>query len=195
MNRSPDSFYAWRRLAVSLALSTIGGVGLWSAVVVLPMIETEFAVDRGGASLPYTATMVGFAAGGILIGRFADRSASCCRCLLGAIALGIGFVAAALSANYWQFVIAQALLIGMLGSSATFGPLVADVSHWFVRQRGIAVGIVASGNYVAGTFWPPLLQDMFDAVGWRHTYMIVGAICVVTMLPLSLLLRAAAGAR
>ena len=103
--------------------------------------------------------------------------------------------AAALSTSYWQFVIAQALLIGMLGSSATFGPLVADVSHWFVRQRGIAVAIVASGNYVAGTIWPPLLQDLFDAVGWRHTYMIVGAICVVTMVPLSLLLRPTAGAR
>ncbi len=190
MTRAPDSFYSWRRLAVSLALSTIGGVGLWSAVVALPIIETEFAVDRGGASLPYTATMVGFAAGGIVIGRFADRLGIMLPLLVGAIALGIGFVAAALSANYWQFVVAQALLIGMLGSSATFGPLVADVSHWFVRQRGIAVAIVASGNYVAGAVWPPLLQDLFDAVGWRQSYMIVGVICVVTMVPLSLLLRA-----
>ncbi len=91
MNRSPDSFYSWRRLAVSLALSTIGGVGLWSAVVVLPVIETEFAVDRGGASLPYTATMVGFAAGGILIGRFADKLGIMMPMLVGAVALGIGF--------------------------------------------------------------------------------------------------------
>ena len=85
MNRAPDSFYAWRRLAVSLALSTIGGVGLWSAVVVLPVIETEFAVDRGGASLPYTATMVGFAAGGILIGRFADKLGIMLPLLVGAV--------------------------------------------------------------------------------------------------------------
>jgi len=190
MNRTPDSFYAWRRLAVSLALSTIGGVGLWSAVVVLPVIETEFGVDRGGASLPYTATMVGFAAGGILIGRIADKLGIMLPLLLGAIALGIGFVAAALSSGYWQFVLAQALLIGMLGSSATFGPLVADVSHWFVRQRGIAVAIVASGNYLAGTVWPALLQQGIEAYGWRQTYVIIGAICVVTMVPLSLLLRA-----
>jgi MFS family permease len=189
MNRAPDSLYAWQRLAVSLALSTIGGVGLWSAVVVLPIIETEFGVDRGGASLPYTATMVGFAAGGILIGRFADKLGIMLPLLVGAVTLGIGFLAAALSANYWQFVLAQALLIGMLGSSGTFGPLVADVSHWFVRQRGIAVAIVASGNYVAGTVWPYFLHQFIEMVGWRQTYMIIGAICVVTMVPLSLLLR------
>jgi MFS family permease len=189
MNKAPDSLYAWQRLAVSLALSTIGGVGLWSAVVVLPVIETEFAVDRGGASLPYTATMVGFAAGGILIGRFADKLGIMLPLLLGSVALGIGFAAAALSGSYWQFVIAQALLIGMLGSSGTFGPLVADVSHWFVKQRGIAVAIVASGNYFAGTVWPYFLQQLMDSIGWRQTYMIIGAICVVTMVPLSLLLR------
>ena len=53
----PDSGYAWWRLAASLAISTLGGVGLWSAVVVLPTIEAEFHVSRGGASLPFTATM------------------------------------------------------------------------------------------------------------------------------------------
>ena len=68
-----ESAYAWRRLAASLAISTIGGVGLWSAVVVLPAIQAEFGVDRGGASLPYTATMIGFAVGGIGMGRLADR--------------------------------------------------------------------------------------------------------------------------
>jgi MFS family permease len=108
----------------------------------------------------------------------------------GSVALAIGFAAAALSASYWQFVFAQALLIGMLGSSGTFGPLVADVSHWFVRQRGIAVAIVASGNYVAGTVWPSMLQYGIETIGWRQTYLIIGVICVATMVPLSLLLRA-----
>ena len=77
----------------------------------------------------------------------------------------------------------------MLGSSASFGPLVADVSHWFVRRRGIAVAIVASGNYLAGTIWPPLLQHAFATIGWRQTHLAIGLFCVVTMLPLALLLR------
>ncbi len=77
----------------------------------------------------------------------------------------------------------------MLGSSSTFGPLVADISHWFLRQRGIAVAIVASGNYLAGAIWPPVLQYAIAHVGWRHAYMGIGAFCFVTMLPLALLFK------
>ena len=95
--------------------------------------------------------MVGFAVGGVLMGRLADRFGIVVPAVLGALMLGIGYLAAASATALWQFMLAQALLIGMLGSSATFGPLVADVSLWFVRRRGIAVAIVASGNYLAGT--------------------------------------------
>ena len=177
------------RLAASLALSTIGGVGLWSVVVALPVIEAEFGVGRGGASLPYTATMVGFAAGSVLMGRLADRFGIMVPVMLGALMLGIGYVAAAQATSLWQFMLAQALLIGMLGSSVTFGPLVADVSLWFQRRRGIAVAIVASGNYLAGTIWPPVLQSAIAAFGWRRAHVGIGVFCVLTMLPLALVLR------
>jgi MFS family permease len=185
----PHSGLAWRRLAASLALSTIGGVGLWSVVVFLPVIEAEFGVDRGGASLPYTATMVGFAIGGVLMGKLADRFGVTVPLILGTFMLGIGYLAGANATNLWQFMLAQALLIGMLGSSASFGPLVADVSLWFRRQRGIAIAIVASGNYLAGTIWPPLIQFAIEALGWRLAHMGIGAVCVATMLPLALALR------
>lgn len=184
-----DSPYAWWRLAVSLALSTIGGIGLWSAVVSLPAIEAEFGVDRGGASLPYTATMVGFAVGGVMMGRLSDRFGIRVPIVLGTIMLGLGYVIAAQATALWQFILAQAVLIGMLGSSATFGPMVADVSLWFVRRRGIAVAVVASGNYLSGTLWPPLLQYAIETVGWRQAHAGIGVLCIVTMLPLTLALR------
>jgi MFS family permease len=185
----PDSAYAWWRLAASLALSTVGGIGLWSAIVALPAIQAEFGVDRADAALPYTATMVGFAFGGVLMGRLADRFGIVVPVVLGALMLGAGYAAAASAATLWQFMLAQALLIGLLGSSATFGPLVADVSLWFVRRRGIAVAIVASGNYLAGTIWPPLLQGAIEAVGWRQAHLGIGLLCVLTMLPLAFALR------
>jgi MFS family permease len=188
-NQSPDSLYSWLRLAVSLALAAIGGIGLWSTVVVLPAIQTEFGIDRAGASLPYTVTTVGFAVGGVLMGRLADRFGIASPLFAGAISLGLGFVLAAFSAGYWQFLVIQAVLIGMFGSSATFGPLVADVSQWFLRQRGIAVAIAASGNYLAGTIWPPFLERAVSVYGWRPVYIAIGILCVITMMPLALLLR------
>jgi len=184
-----DSPYAWRRLAVSLAFSTIGGIGLWSVVVVLPAVQGEFAVARGSASLPYTATMMGFGVGAVLMGRLADRRGIVAPLVLGSIALSAGYVLTAWAANLWQFALLQGVAIGLLGSSVTFGPLVADISHWFRRRRGAAVSICASGSYLAGTIWPPILQHFTAAVGWRRTMIGVGVFCAGTMLPLTALLR------
>ncbi len=184
-----DSAYAWWRLAASLAIGAIGGVGMWSAVVTLPVIQAEFGIDRGDASLPYTATMLGFAVGGVLLGRLSDRVGIMLPVILGAVMLCLGYVLAAQATSLWQYVLAQALLIGMLGTATTFGPLIADVSHWFRRRRGIAVAIVASGSYVAGTLWPPILQHGIDAWGWRPTHVGIGVFCLLTMLPLALCLR------
>jgi MFS family permease len=184
-----DSGYAWWRLAASMALGTIGGVGMWSSVVVLPVIQAEFGIDRGDASLPYTATMLGFAVGGVLMGRLSDRFGIMLPVMISALMLCVGYVVAAQATGLWSFMAAQALVIGMLGTATTFGPLIAEVSHWFKRRRGIAVAIVASGSYVAGTIWPPILQHAIDAWGWRQTYVGVGIFCVLTMLPLALCLR------
>lgn len=184
-----ESPYAWRRLAVSLAISTISGIGLWSVVVVMPMIQADFGVDRADASLPYTATMIGFSIGAIFMGRLADRKGIVWPLAIGAISLGLGYAAAASATNLWQFTAAQGLLIGMAGCSVTYGPLVADVSHWFTRNRGIAVGICASGNYLAGTIWPPVIQYLSQGMGWRGALLSTGLFCAAGMLLLSLALR------
>jgi MFS family permease len=186
---APDSRASWKRLAAALALSSVGGVGLWSTVVVLPAIQAEFGVDRGGASFPYTATLIGFAFGGVIMGRLADRFGIIAPLLVGTVMLSIGYVAASQVESYWQFIFVQAVMIGMFGSAATFGPLVADVSHWFYRRRGIAVAIVASGNYLAGTIWPPVLSTVMEHFGWREAHLFAGVFCLLTMLPLALRLR------
>lgn len=184
-----DSRYSWWRLAISVTLSTVGGIGLWSAIVALPEIEAEFNLDRSQASLPYTATMIGFAFGGMLMGRLSDRFGVMVPVIIGIIGLTCGYVLAAHAETYTQFVLAQAILIGMFGCSATFGPLVADISLWFRRRRGIAVAIVASGNYLAGTFWSPILQTAMDDLGWRQAHLAIGILCLVIMLPLAYFLR------
>jgi MFS family permease len=105
--------------------------------------------------------------------------------------LGLSYVAAGLSATLWQF-IAVSFLIG-LGTSATFAPLMAEASHWFERYRGLAVTIVASGNYVGGTVWPPLVNWGITTAGWRTTHIAIGIFCLVSMALLVLVLRAQIG--
>ncbi|HET7197247.1 MAG TPA: MFS transporter [Burkholderiales bacterium] len=182
MGREPESRYAWLRLGASLFLMTVGGVGMYVISVALPEVQAEFGVARGGASLPYTATMIGFGLGGILMGRLADRFGVMVPTVVGGVCLGAGFVLAGMSRSLGEFSLVHGLLIGFLGCSATFAPLVADTALWFNRRRGIAVAICASGNYLAGTVWPPILQHFFAASGWRATYVGVGIFCTASIL-------------
>lgn len=184
-----ESRYAWARLWMSLLLMTIGGSGMYAITVVLPRMQQDFAVARGDASLAYTLTMIGFGLGGILFGRLADRFGVMVVVMVGAVGLGLGYIAAGLAPGLLLFSLAQGVLVGLLGTSATFAPLVADTSRWFDRRRGIALAICMSGNYTAGAFWPPVMQHFIDAVGWRQTYIGMGVFCIVTMVPLALVLR------
>jgi MFS family permease len=183
-----DSAKAWLRLGVAVLLSTIGGVGMWSVVVALPAIQADFGVDRADASLPYTLAMLGFAGGGVVMGRLADRFGIAVPLALGTLALGLGYLAVGQASTIWQVALAHGLLIGV-GCSATFGPLMADMSHWFMRRRGIAVAIAASGNYLAGVAWPPMVQHFIATDGWRATHTGIGLVLLVSMLPLTYLLR------
>jgi len=185
----PESSYAWLRLVVSLAITALSGVGMYAAAVALPAIQAEFGVDRSDASLPYTSLMIGFGLGGILMGKLSDRFGVMVPVLVGATGLSLGFFAAGHAASLGQFALANGLLIGMLGASAGFAPLVADTSLWFTKRRGIAVAICASGNYLAGAVWPPILQHLFDTIGWRAAFSGIGVFCLAAIVPLAFLLR------
>ncbi|HEY2863946.1 MAG TPA: MFS transporter [Casimicrobiaceae bacterium] len=181
--------YAWARLAVALVVMTISGASLYVVVVVLPTVQAEFGVARADASLPYTLTTIGFGIGGLFMGRLADRFGVMVPLLIGAMSMGVGFVAAGMAGSIWTFALLHGVLIGMFGSSAMFAPLIADTSLWFTRRRGIAVAICASGNYVAGAIWPPVAQYFVAAHGWRATYIGIGVFCALSLSALALLLR------
>jgi len=185
---APESAYAWTRLFAALLLSGIGGVGMWSVIVALPAVQAEFGVARSAASLPYTLTMICFGFGGILMGRLSDRFGIIAPLAGGAVGLGLGYAVASQATSLWQFALAQGLLVGV-ASSVAFAPLLADTSLWFTRRRGIAVAIIASGSYLAGTVWPPVVQHFIQSQGWRRTYLGIAVFCVATMLPLTLMLR------
>jgi MFS family permease len=184
-----DSRYAAARLAVTLALMTIGASGMYVVPVVLPAVQAEFGVARADASTPYSLLMIGFGVGGLMMGRLADRFGVMVPLLIGAACIGLGFALAGAAPGIWTFNVAHGVLIGLFGSSSTFSPLLADTSLWWVRRRGIAVAICASGNYLAGAIWPPIVQHFVENHGWRATYFGMGVFCFVAMTALALLMR------
>jgi MFS family permease len=183
-----DSGYAWARLGASLALSTLGGVGMWCIVVALPIVQADFGISRADISFAYTTTMIGFFAGGIVMGWVVDTRGIVPTVVISALLLSLGFAAAGFAPTVGWFAAAQGLFIGF-GSAATFAPLVADISHWFEKRLGVAVAICASGNYLAGTIWPPLIEYAMRDHGWRDTYLGIAVLCLLTMLPLATTLR------
>ncbi len=184
-----DSPYAAWRLLITLCLVTLGSSCMYVVAVVLPPVQAEFGVDRANASLPYTLMMICLGVGGMWTGKLADRFGITPVLWVGSVAVTAGFVIAGLAPNIWVFGLAHGILLGLLGSSSTFAPLMADTSLWWNKRRGIAVAICACGNYVAGAFWPPVAQWGIETIGWRHTYIYMGIFCGVCMLFLSFLMR------
>ncbi len=188
MTLALDSRYSWTRLGISLAIALVGNVGMWSIIVILPAVQADFDVGRAGATLPYTLTMLGFALGNFLIGRIVDRFGIQLALTGAALVIGAAFALASLAPTI-LILSALQFFIGF-GTASCFGPLIADVSHWFLRRRGIAVALIASGNYLAGAFWPLALAGVLDGPGWRVAYLILALAAVAVMIPLSSLLKA-----
>jgi MFS family permease len=188
----PDSRQAWVRLGLALIIGSIGSVGMWSVVVALPMVQGEFAATRGAASLAFTFVMIGFGLGGVVTGKLTDRFGIVTAIGMGIGLVALGYVGAGHSTSMWQFTLVH-FAIGA-GSSATFGPLMAEASHWFERRRGIAVTIAASGNYIGGTIWPPLVNWGMQSFGWRPTHIAVGLGSAAAMVIVLTILRMQMGA-
>ena len=184
--REHDSLYSWTRLFIALLLATVGNIGMWVVVIVLPDIQQEFKIDRGTASIPFALTMVGFAIGNWVMGHVVDRYGITKTIILAATVNTAGYIAAMYVNNVYYLSILQ-FFIGR-GTAAAFGPLIADTSHWFLKRRGIAVALIASGNYFSGAIWPPLFNSTLQSDGWRDVYWILALSTVFIMIPLSFLL-------
>ncbi|NOC90384.1 MFS transporter [Ruegeria sp. HKCCD6228] len=182
-----DSRYSWLRLLITLAIATVANVGMWAVIVVMPAVETEFGAGRAEASMPYTLAMIGFALGNMWLGQVVDRLGVTSALIGAAVLSALSYVLATLAPSI-MLLSAAHLLLG-LGTSIGFGPLIADISHWFMKRRGIAVALVASGNYLSGAIWPTMLSGILARDGWQQVYLTLAVLTLVVVIPLSLLLR------
>jgi MFS family permease len=184
-----DSRAAAWRLAIALIAATLGNAPMYVLAVALPAVQSDFGIGRGEAAFAYTAMMVGLGAGGYLCGRWADRFGVWRVLALGGVGTLAGFGLAASAPGLAVFVIAHCVLLGFLGIGSSYGPLMADTALWWQKRRGVAVAVVASGNFLAGTIWPPIVQAGIEAIGWRGTFWALGVVCGLGIVLLSLFIR------
>ena len=183
------SYYPVVRAAAAFVIMVVGTASMFAGTVALKPMQEAFDVSRGSATLPYMAFMVGFGLGGFCMGRFADRLGAMRVAFAGGLTLGLGFWIAGHAVELWQAVLVHGLLIGLMGASTTMAPMVADVSLWFERRRGLAVAMVISGSYVSGMVWPPVLEAIVDAHGWREMYLALGVLTLLSLPLLALVLH------
>jgi MFS family permease len=181
-----DSRYAWLRLVITMCVGVIANAGMWAIIVIMPAVEAEFGTTRAEAALPYTLNMIGFGLGNFALGRALDRFGVTLSLILAALGIAVGLALAIASDSIAMLASAQ-LLIGF-ASAVGFGPLIADISHWFVRKRGIAVALVASANYLSGAVWPMLLAGVLQESGWRGVYWVMMLVTLGGVIPLAFLL-------
>ena len=182
-----DTSYAWFRLAVTLVIAIFANTGMWAVITIMPALEAEFATSRATTSLPFTMNMIGFALGNLVIGRIIDKIGVTLSVMAAAIVSAAAFLLSTVTGDI--YLLAGVHLFLGFGTAAGFGPLITDISHWFLKQRGIAVALIASGNYLAGGIWPLFLSNILAEDGWRAAYLMLAGITVVVILPLALLLQ------
>ena len=182
-----DTPYAWFRLLITLIIAIFANTGMWAVITIMPALEAEFVTSRAVTSLPFTMNMIGFAVGNLVIGQIIDRFGVTLSVMVAAICSASAFFLATLAGDIYLLA-AIHLLLGF-GTAAGFGPLITDISHWFLKQRGIAVALIASGNYLAGGIWPLFLSDILAEDGWRAAYLSLSVVTLCIILPLALLLQ------
>jgi MFS family permease len=178
-----------------LVLGASVGMMLWGSgtafllVVALKPIAFDFNWPRTVPSVALSLYFVGAGIGGIIMGHWMDRAGMGKPALVAALAIGCGAILTSGVGAAWQLFAIYGLLMGFLGHGALFPPLMANVIRWFDHRRGTAVGIVASGQSIAGMLWPPVFRYVNETAGWRETFLWFGIGAVLLMVPLSLILR------
>ena len=186
---SIETPYGWVVVFASLAVHSIALGAPTILFVALKPIAADLDTARAVPSMAYSLLMIGAGIGGIAMGRWMDRYGVMQPVLFGSLMLCLGALLASHAEGRWSLFIATGVLMGLLGKAAMIAPLVANVTRWFDRRRGLAVAIITSGQGLAGAVWPPIVQHFNDLVGWRGTFLYFAVFGAATMVPAALLLR------
>ena len=172
-----DSSQAWIRLIIIFIMSVIGTAGMWSVVIIMPNIQSEFVLDRAASTYPYVATMFGYGIGNVIIGRMLDKIGITKPIIFALTLLVFSYLISTLANNVMWLSIIQFFL--GFSAAAFFGPMMADISRFFYKRKGLAVSLVASGQHLCGAVWPFVIKDFLLDGEWREAHLFIALVCSI----------------
>ena len=176
-------------LIASLMFMLIGTGSIYFIVIALKPIAAEFNWPRAVPSIAYALQYAGAGIGGIFMGWCLDRRGMGIPAVVGATMIGLGGILTSYTSSPFELYLIYGGMLGFFGRSTLFAPLTANISRWFEHNRSFAVGVVGSGQGLAGMIWPQVFHHLIATVGWRQTALVYGLFALATMLPLALILR------
>ena len=175
---------SWVAASVALFIMTMSYGGAWIAVVALKDIANEVGGTRSVPALASAVAWLGSGAGGIIMGRIADRVGTRGTVIFGALMIGLGLTISTLGLP-WPLWIGHGLFIGLIGLGGIVAPLYVYVSRWFDRRLGSALALISSGSYLAGALWPPAFERAVVVFGWRQTMLWYALLEIAVVIPLA----------
>ena len=181
---SIESKASWVVAAVALLIMAMAFGAAWITAVALKDIANVVGGTRSIPALASALAWLGSGAGGIVMGRIADRVGTRWTVLCGSLMIGIGLAVSTLGPP-WPLWIGHGLFIGLIGLGGINAPLYIYVSRWFDRRRGSALALISSGSYLAGALWPPVFERAIAAFGWRQTMLWYALAEIIIIVPLA----------
>ncbi|HKX07038.1 MAG TPA: MFS transporter [Stellaceae bacterium] len=179
---------SWRIAVASMFIIAIGWGAPYLISVALKAMAADLGAVRSVPSFAASLCYVGIGLGGIFMGWWADRVGAMWTALLGSTMIGAGAIVASGGAE-WQLYLGYGAMIGLLGGAGLFAPLMSNTSRWFHAKRGTALAIVASGQQLAGLFWPQVFRYALERISWRATLFWYGVLVLAVVPALCLMLR------
>ena len=172
-----DSQQAWLRLILIFVMSVLGTAGMWSVVIIMPNIQNEFQLDRAASTYPYVTTMFGYGFGNVIIGRMLDKVGFKKPIIFALALLIISYILSTFAYDILWLSVIQFFL--GFSAAAFFGPMMADISKFFYKRKGLAVSLVASAQHLCGAIWPFLIKDFLLEGDWRNAHLFIALICSI----------------
>jgi MFS family permease len=182
-------YYGWMVVAVVFVTMAIGVNARTAFSLFFPPIIGEFGWDRGVTAGAFS---FGFVVSGFmspLIGKLMDRYGPRAVMELGVLLMGSGLLLAPLTTQPWHLYLTIGVLVGAGSVCLGYSGQSLFLPNWFIRRRGLAIGIAFAGVGIGSVTLLPWVQHMIEQTGWRTACTAMGIIVLVVLAPINLLLR------